>query len=359
MDDSIRRLPKTTFSGRRFTRKQLEDVREVVSRFRRLSRRELAETVCEHLEWRTAGGENSTYACLKMLEELESHGALSLPAKQVRRVASTRKAVVPGARSEPGETVSGPLSELMPVRLEAVQGESDKALFSELVERYHYLGWRQPVGCHYRYFIVDGKARKLGCVLFQRALSKLPCRDEWIGWQEQHYKKRLEQVVQNTRFVIFPWVRVKNLASKALSLVRHQLAEDWQARWNVRPVLVETFVDESRFAGSSYAAAGWQRIGETQAGSNKSAKAVYVLELGADARRTLCHGEVRKARKARPKPVSRRPGNDRFVEIWRDFVGIVGAVAAEHDERWQKRRRTLNTMLVMLFIFRLVFSKNR
>lgn len=359
MDDSIRRLPKTTFSGRRFTRKQLEEVGEVVRQFRQLSRNELAETVCEHLEWRTAGGENRTYACLKMLEELEAHGALSLPAKQSRQVASTRKAVVPGVRSEPGETVSVPLSELMPISLEAVQGESDKALFSELIERYHYLGWRQPVGCHYRYFIVDCKDRKLGCVLFQRALPKLSCRDEWIGWQDQRYKKRLEQVVQNSRFLIFPWVRVKNLASKALSVVRHQLAEDWHARWNVRPVLVETFVDESRFAGSSYAAAGWQRIGETQAGWNRGAKAVYVLELSADARRTLCHGEVRKARKVRPNPVSQRHGSDRFVELWRDFIGIVGAVAAEHDECWQKRRRTLNTMLVMLFIFRLVFSKNR
>ena len=50
----IDHLPKTTFAGRRFTRKQLRQVQETVASLPNLSRTELARTVCEHLDWRTS-----------------------------------------------------------------------------------------------------------------------------------------------------------------------------------------------------------------------------------------------------------------------------------------------------------------
>ena len=118
-----------------------------------------------------------------------------------------------------------------------------------------YLGYPSPVGPHLRYAIVDRRARWLGCLLFSYAARLLPCRDDFIGWDEAARRKRLDRVVGNPRFLILPWVRVANLASKALSLATRRLADDWKARHGYRPVLVETFVDPARFDGACYRAA--------------------------------------------------------------------------------------------------------
>src|SRR5690606_41624164 len=87
---SVDSLPSTTFSGRRFTRKQLAQVQETVTRFKHLTRKELARTLCTHLDWRTPNGKEKVESCLTMLEALEAHGIVSLPAKQPRRAARRR-----------------------------------------------------------------------------------------------------------------------------------------------------------------------------------------------------------------------------------------------------------------------------
>ncbi len=145
--------------------------------------------------------------------------------------------------------------------------EHDATLcFNEYLDRYHYLGYRRPIGNHLRYFIVGHDARGdtlLGCLLFAFAVNTLECRDRWIGWNDQQREKHLPLVINNTRFLIFPWVQVKNLASKALSLAARRVAHDWLARFGLHPVLMETFVDAERFTGACYQAANWSRIGQT------------------------------------------------------------------------------------------------
>lgn len=357
MDDSVRRLGSTTFSGRRFRRAQLEEVRRLVLDFPSLSRNELALTVCELLDWRTESGSARTYACLRMLEALEARGVLSLPAKVVQKRSARQAPRLTGA-SLPGEVVEARLDEIGPVSVQLVSDDADKAQWNELVERCHYLGYRKPVGPHVRYFVLDGAGRRLGCVLFQRASRKLDCRDGWIGWQDQKFKKRLGQVVGNARFVIFPWVSVPNLASHALSLATGRLAADWRERWGVEPLLVETFVDGERFSGASYRAGGWAHIGETAGGRcGRGKKQVYVKCLVTDARRLLREGPKSKPR--RPAVRCAVPANDGFVARWHDFVGIIAEVAGRHDRQWRRRRRLIGTLEVMLFVFRLVFSKNR
>ena len=79
---SVDTLPATTFSGRRFTRKQLARVQETVERFSKLSRTELAHTLCEHLNWKTPNGKHKVESCLTLLEALEAHGVVTLPVKQ-------------------------------------------------------------------------------------------------------------------------------------------------------------------------------------------------------------------------------------------------------------------------------------
>ena len=47
------------------------------------------------------------------------------------------------------------------------------------------------------------------------------------------------------------------------------------------------------------------------------------------------------------------------MRLWGNMIGTVVRVANEHDRLWRQRRRVLNTLLVTLFVFRLVFSKDR
>ena len=177
---------------------------------------------------------------------------------------------------------------------------SEVALWNELVDRHHYLGYRRPVGPHLRYAIADRDGRRLGCMLFQFAARSLPCRDDFVGWDAGARRRRLHLVLGHSRWLILPWVRADNLASKALSLVLRRLADDWEARRGYRPVLVETFVDPERFDGACYRAANWTPLGATRGkGSARPPKTVFVRPLEKGFRSVLTHGRA---------PVRRRLG---------------------------------------------------
>ena len=118
------------------------------------------------------------------------------------------------------------------------------------------------------------------------------CREEWIGWGEEARLAGLERVVCNTRFLIFPWVNVKCLASKLLGMTLRRLAADWDARFGYRPLLVETFIDPARFEGICYRASNWQYIGKS--GRKKD---VYIYPLV---------GHYREALRPRSSVVERR-----------------------------------------------------
>ena len=62
-------------------------------------------------------------------------------------------------------------------------------------------------------------------------------------------------------------LRLELLASRGESflwIVARRLAEDWFCRYGYRPVLIETFVQKSRFSGTCYKAANWLCLGDTQ-----------------------------------------------------------------------------------------------
>ncbi|MEW5817492.1 MAG: Druantia anti-phage system protein DruA [Spirochaetota bacterium] len=157
------------------------------------------------------------------------------------------------------------------------------------------LSIRLPFGAHQRYFILSRDERFLGCILFSAAAWALEARDQWIGWTQNDRSRRLHLVVNNARYLIFPWVHVKNLASKALSLAAKQIGYDWQERYGYSPVLLETFVDPEEYRGTCYKAANWVMLGWT-AGRGRmdrykqylsSPKHIYVYPLHRDFRSIL------------------------------------------------------------------------
>src|SRR5680860_182769 len=368
MTPRLEKLKSTTFGGKRFTRKQIATIQETANTFSTLSRRELAHTICEHLRWYTPKEKNKIQSCLRALDSLEKLGILSLPEKMESQKRGPQKKITWTAQTEAQLIISDELDQLTPISLQVVTEKDAINQWNEYVDRHHYLGYRRPIGPHLRYFILDKQGRQLGCLMFSYAVKSLPARDEWIGWQEKSHKKHMDLVANNNRFLIFPWVKVKCLASKALSMASRQLADDWEACHGYRPVLLETFVDLTKFDATCYRAANWHYLSETKgrvASKNttaKTPKGVYVYPLVNNAKSILINGP-KASPKTRKNPLIRtsKPLTpaDPFVQLWQNIIGTVVTVANDFDQQWQKRQRVLNTLLIMLFIFRLVFSKNK
>lgn len=367
--NSVDTLPTTTFSGRRFTRKQLAQIQETVGRFAQLSRTELARTLCEHLHWTTPNGRYKIESCLSLLEALEAHGVVRLPA---RRRKKTPPRPIERFAEPPDPAIEAALSDLAPIRLEVVEAGESRERFKAYLESYHYLGYRQPVGAHLGYFVVsEPRQQRLGCLLFSASAAwALAARDKWIGWEDKQRSKLLQLVLSHDRFLIFPWIEVPNLASHALALATDRIAEDWVRVYGYRPVLIETFVDPTHFAGTCYRAANWQLVGQTQ-GRRRSAldpqsptskKDIFVYPLQSDWQACLTAAprtvELNKRYRNDQRASRTRVIDDAFVSLWEEVVHLFHEVAAQYDGRWRLRKRVIDTLMLMLLIFRLVCSKN-
>lgn len=252
-------------SGRDFSEEELKEIQETVSFFPGLSRRELARTICEHYSWFQANGQEKVMSCLKALEKLEAWGHIKLPPVRSRKERKSWGATSIEKPVEEPLPVEGRVEQWEPIRLEPVMNQEMSRLWNEYIERYHYLGCKQAFGAQQRYFVVSEAypAGFLGCLLYAASAWAVDCRDKWIGWTVKDRRKRLHLVVNNSRFLIFPWVRIKNLASKVLSLGNRYVMRDWQVRYGYLPVLLETFVGP-QFRGTCYGAANWQYLGNTK-----------------------------------------------------------------------------------------------
>lgn len=265
--------------GRAISIEELANIRETVAMCSGLSRSELALTISEHLKWRTASGSLKLDASLKFLEKLELQGIVKLPEKQALS-GSKRRPPLLTRRTEAGEPLEGIIGDLGSVSVVLVTEPDEIGLWNEYMNRYHYLGYKQPFGCSQRYFITSERGL-LGCLLFSGAAKALRERDQWIGWSKNE--------------------RLRNLGFVINGKAVRRLGTDWQQRCGYQPVVVETFVDPQHYAGTCYRAANWLYLGQTtgmglpRQGKDytSSQKLIFALPLSADFRTVLCpSGEV-------------------------------------------------------------------
>jgi hypothetical protein len=367
---AIDTLQKTTFSGRRFTRKQLARVQETVQTFKNLSRKELGLTVCEHLSWKTPNGKLKINSCLTLLEELETLGIVTLPVK--RKTKSPVRPIPAFDKHPEVSPLNGTLDCIGPITLQRIISKEDRECWKAYLQTYHYLGYKHPFGAHLGYFIVsEAPQQKLGCLLFSASAAwALAPRDKFIGWEKKHRQNLLHLVISNDRFLIFPWINVPALASKALSLATKQITDDWLSAYGYRPVLIETFVNTTKYSGTCYRAANWQYLGKTKGRGRfdpkheckQSIKDIYVYPLESDWRHTLTHyhrsSSLKKKYRNDIQSSNTRSVGDDFVALWEKVVKLISEVASQYDEQWQVRKRVIDSMLIILLIFRLVCSKN-
>ena len=122
------------------------------------------------------------------------------------------------------------VDELPALQLRPLADQREAQLWREYVDRYHYLGYTPLPGAQMRY-LVTSQRRVLAVVGFGASAWKAAPRDRFIGWSVAQREARLQLVVNNARFLILPWVQVRNLASTVLARSRRRLPDDWQARY--------------------------------------------------------------------------------------------------------------------------------
>ena len=283
------------YRGREFSPHEVERLKEVLAANETVSRAGTSRLICNELNWRMADGRLKEMACRVALLEMERDGVLRLPPVLKPFCGNRRGLPIRTSLGERSEDILGRAGDLREIHLDLVQRPADKRLWAELVDRYHYLGYTPLGGAQLRY-LIRSEDRVLGCLGFSAAVWKTAPRDQFIGWSVTQREKSLEKVVNNARFLILPWVKVHSLASKSLSMAARRLAADWDQCYGYRPVLLETFVEKERFAGTCYKAANWLHVGQTQGRgrydsrhqSAQPIKTIWLYPLTPAFRKELC-----------------------------------------------------------------------
>jgi hypothetical protein len=281
--------------GRRLESADIDRIRELIAGNPDWSRRRLSEVLSTEWNWRNSGGRLKDMAARALLVKLQARGLIQLPAR--RRIPPNRMTARCLPRQNWDSTpVECKLEELGPLTIREVSADGPARIrFAAALEEFHYLRCRGTVGENLQYTVTDGRGRLMACLLFGAAAWKCRARDEFVGWTPESRRQHLHLVANNSRFLILPFVRVPHLASWILGRAARRLSTDWEKKYGHGIALIETFVERDRFAGTSYKAANWIRLGETTGRSRQDrhytlhvpVKDVYVYPLRQDFRREL------------------------------------------------------------------------
>jgi hypothetical protein len=337
------------YIGIHFSARQIRTIRELIASNPGYSRNSLARELCALFSLYQPNGQPRETTVSQILKRMDMDNIITLPARP-KPAPSYR----PGHLGGPGRSrgshrkdTPDPVSD-PPSLLELSSGDIEELRFipagtreelhvwNEMIRRYHYIKGIRLFGPAQRYLVYGGKrevlagapgmsamagktgrrpasnghrpqpaggaascsagARLLAVLGFGASTWRLSCRDDFIGWSDEQRLANLPLVVNNARFLILPWIKSPNLASRILSGIARQLPQDWEERYNYRPVLLETFVQLDRFTGACYKAANWIPVGATSGYSlygqdvqrRIPCKGVFVYPLIKTFRAVLC-----------------------------------------------------------------------
>ena len=252
--------------GRTLTGDDLRELRALIAQHPDWHRTALSLHLCQRWDWRNAAGQIKDMAARTLLLKLQKRGLIDLPPprRRTRRPCAQAPPLVqedlPSLSPEP---IQDPLHELRPIGLELADTRSKRQQVQRWLAQFHYRGFHGAVGENVQYLARDRHGRELAVMVFGAAAWKVAARDQFIGWSVQQRVRHLAGIANQQRFLILPWVRVPHLASHLLVLAARRLSADWQTRYGHPVWLMETFVEQERFAGTSYHAAGWICLGQT------------------------------------------------------------------------------------------------
>ena len=227
--------------------------------------------------------------------------------------------------------------DLSRVQVRLIRAE-ERAHWDELMRAHHSLGLVALVGRSLRY-VAELDGRWLALLGWAGAALKCASRDTWIGWSPTLQWQRLGLIANNSRFLILPEVRVKNLASRVLGLNLARLSADWPCMHGHALLLAETFIDPSRFAGTCYRAANWIELGSTRGfakcndtyARHGAAKRIWVFALHPQAAQILS--------RALPHPALPRLGVKMMTLSDSDAAQLFARLETLEDPRARRARR--------------------
>ena len=250
------------YCGRVFTPEEMDQIRRLIAFGPTLNRAQRSRLDCADLGWIPLDVRRQDMSCRVAMLRMHREGLIiHPPPRKANGNGRIRPRVT--ASSEPGEPCTRPARALGELTFTIVRRGRSSRLWNELIERYHYLGYKPLPGAQMRYLVHAGD-RIVAVSGFGAAAWKVAPRDRYIGWTLEQRKRNLHLVVNNARFLILPWITSRNLASMILSRMSKRLPDDWQDRYGYSPVLLETYVETDRFRGTCYKAANWLMVGQTQ-----------------------------------------------------------------------------------------------
>lgn len=248
--------------GRKFTASSIDAVKSCVKEYRKFGRTRISKEICKRLNWKQPNGWLKDRACRDALIQLENLGVIKLPEpKIIRKAKKENKTIEPNF----GKYVVAVNVSEIPEVINFILAKSNKEeqIWNYLVEKYHYLGHKVIVGRTLKYLIVSEDVI-LGAIAYSSPAWRLGSRNKILQKMGFTSDDIMNKVINNSRFLILPTVKAKNLASKILSLSTTKAAVDWAWYYSIRPLVAETFVQPSRYLGTSYKAANWLEIGITK-----------------------------------------------------------------------------------------------
>jgi len=256
------------YHGRDFTHDDIDLIRRLCADPAYPTRAAIARAVCDALGWHRIDGRRKDMAARVALLRMADDGLITLP--PARHVTANGR--IPRYRApDPQLTLelqpAGPaptsLTDLGEITLDIVDTPQASKQWRTLIATYHYLGYTPLAGAQLRYLAHSPTHGPLAAFAFAASAYKCAPRDTYIGWDHPTREQRLHLIVGNARYLILPHLHIPNLASHLLARATRQLPTDWQQRYSYQPVLLETFVETGRYAGTTYKAANWTHVGTT------------------------------------------------------------------------------------------------
>jgi len=282
--------------GQEFGNETIARIRTTIGSEPGISRRALARRVCRWLDWRAPNGNLKDMSARSALLILHRRGTISLPEAGKKNLFVSQEKIEP--TDIPYQIHNTPLSleqlgeiDLIPV---SSRDKGASRTWNGLMNRFHPLGAGPLCGAQMRYLIKSAHYGYIGGLAFSAAAWRIAARDSWIGWNDETRRKNLQKVICNSRFLLLP--KVPNLASHILARCLKDIPHHWQERYNINPVLVETYVEHDTHRGVCYRAANWRHIGTTKGRGRMdktrtariSVKDIYVFPLVENPSKTLC-----------------------------------------------------------------------
>lgn len=285
--------------GKEVDEKIITRIQQIIDEEPTRTRGQLSRCICEELKWRSRNGRLKEVSCRTVLLKLNRRGSIRLA--QVASFPVGRKQSRSQTTECVPEEVQAELTQLRPVEVIRIDsGDSvESRIWNELMDQHHYLGAGPLCGSQIRYLIRSEKRGWLGGLAFSAAAWKVQARDKWIGWSNEGRQQQLHQIVNNSRFLILPYLHVPHLASHALGIALRRLRSDWRSRYGYEPLLVETFIEAGRFEGTCYRAANFVEVGQTQGRGRQDrrnrravpVKRIFIYDWRGQARRQLCEAD--------------------------------------------------------------------